>query len=154
MVAADTERRARAGELAAEPYAFVLVHDNEADAWTVTVLELPGVISEGATPGEAIANGRGALEEMIDYRLERGREIPEPFQTRDFSGRTELRLNPETHRRAVTLASNEGVSLNRWLSAAVATYAGAGSPMSTRSLSAPRLVAEEPGASREREPGT
>jgi len=144
-VATDTERRARATEFAARPYAFVLVNDAEADAWTVTVLELPGVISEGDTPDEAIAFGREALEEMLDYYLEQGRAIPEPFQTRQFSGRTELRLNPETHRRAVMLASNEGVSLNRWLSAAVASYSRAEPPPDrAAAASAPRLVAEAP----------
>ncbi len=148
-MATDTDRRARAAEFAAQPYAFVLVHDDEADAWTVTVLELPGVISEGDSPDEAIASGREALEEMLDYHLEQGRAIPEPFQTRQFSGRTELRLNPETHRRAVMLAANEGVSLNRWLSAAVATYVGSGGPPSAQPRSAPRLVAEDRGEYRE-----
>ncbi|MDA0352178.1 MAG: toxin-antitoxin system HicB family antitoxin [Chloroflexi bacterium] len=148
-MANDTERRSQAAELAALPYAFVLVHDADGGAWTVTVLEFPGVISEGDAPHEALANGREALEQMIDFLLEQGRPIPEPFQTREFSGRTELRLNPETHRRAVMLAANEGVSLNRWLSAAVAAYGGLGPPPPQPPPAAAaklRLVAEDPGS--------
>lgn len=135
---AETQRGA---ELARLPYAFTLV-EGEDKIWTVTVLEFPGVIAEGASPDEAIAEGREALGEMIDYYLEQGRAIADPFVTREFSGRTELRLPPELHRRAVMLAANEGVSLNRWLSAATAIYAGSVAAVPTVAHERPRLVAE------------
>jgi predicted HicB family RNase H-like nuclease len=110
--------------LAARPYTFTLVQDDESGVWTSAVLEFPGAISEGDSTDEAIAGVREALEVLIEIRLEDGIEIPEPFQTREFSGRTHIRMNPELHRRAVMLAMEQGVSLNRWLSQAVARSAG------------------------------
>ncbi len=137
-----TTEAKRGAELARRPYAFTLVQGDDG-IWTVTVLEFPGVIAEGDSPDEAIADGREALAEMIDYYLDEGRTIAEPFATREFSGRTELRLPPELHRRAVMMAANEGISLNRWLSAAAATYAGSVASAPPVVQQRPRLVAED-----------
>ena len=126
----DSFSEHRARELAARPYTFTLAQGEDA-VWTTQVMELPGVIAEGDTPDEAIAEGREALSGMIAYYIDEGRTVPEPFETREFSGRTELRLNPELHRRVVKLAAEQGVSLNRWLAAAVADAAGTGRQAAT-----------------------
>ena len=113
----------RAEAMAARPYAFV-VTQGEDGVYTVQVLELPGAISEGDTPDEALANGRDALAGVIAAMLDRGQAIPEPFELREFSGTTQLRMPPSLHARAVALARRDNVSLNRFLSAAVAHYIG------------------------------
>lgn len=68
---------------------------------------------------------RDALRDLAIVRLEDGIESPEPFETRDYSGRLQLRLPPGLHRRAAMLVAQEGVSLNRWPSAAVAAGSAA-----------------------------
>ncbi|MCY4455039.1 MAG: toxin-antitoxin system HicB family antitoxin [Chloroflexi bacterium] len=113
----------RADEFAARPYAFVLTRGQDG-VYTAQVLELPGAISEGDTPQEALTNGRDALATVIAAMLDRGQEIPEPFELREFSGTTQLRMPPSLHARAVALARRDNVSLNRFLSAAVAHYIG------------------------------
>ncbi len=113
----------RAAALAARPYAFSLTQGDDG-VYTVQVTELPGAISEGDTPGEAFANGRDALTGVIAAMLERGQEIPEPLAAREFSGTTQLRMPPSLHARAVALARRDNVSLNRFLTTAVAHYVG------------------------------
>ena len=113
----------RAEALAARPYAFVVTQGGDG-VYTAQVLELPGAISEGDTPDEALANGRDALAGVIAAMLDRGQAIPEPFESREFSGTTQLRMPPSLHARAVALARRDNVSLNRFLSAAVAHYIG------------------------------
>ena len=120
----DESTLAEADLIAARAYTFTLV-PNEDGVWTSGVLELPGVISEGDSPTEAIEMARDALREMAIVRLEDGLEIPEPFDSRDYSGKLQLRIPPGLHRRAAMLAAQEGVSLNRWLSNAVATNSSA-----------------------------
>jgi predicted HicB family RNase H-like nuclease len=115
-----TDLDPRAAELAHRPYTFTLIHDKESDTWTSAVLEVPGAISDGAGPNEAIEMVRETLELMIDHRLRSGDEVPEPFETREWSGEMRLRMTPELHRRVSALAAHESVSLNRWLSAAIA----------------------------------
>jgi hypothetical protein len=84
------------------------------------VLEVPGAIGEGDTPDEPVADVKNVLLAIIALSLDQGVTIPEPFDTRDFSGQLSLRLPPELHHRATVLAVTEGVSLNRCLFAAVA----------------------------------
>jgi predicted HicB family RNase H-like nuclease len=92
--------------------------------FTVQVRELPGAISEGDTADEALVAGRKALAGVIGVMLDRGQTIPEPDETREYSGTLQLRIPPSLHARATFLARDDGVSLNRFLSAAVATYVG------------------------------
>jgi predicted HicB family RNase H-like nuclease len=80
---------------------------------------------EGDTPGEAIEAVDDALTSVIEVLIEDGEDVPEPLYAREYSGRTQLRLPPTLHARAVMLAQAEGISLNRWLSDAVARAAGA-----------------------------
>lgn len=138
---ATTNLDPRAAQQADRPYTFTLIHDAESRSWTAAVLEVPGAISEGDDPNEAIEMAREALELVIDHHLRSGVEVPEPFETREWSGEMRLRMTPELHRRVSALAAQESVSLNRWLSAAVARESG--SAAVREHLSAGVRVAEE-----------
>ena len=121
-----------AAKLAARPCAFSLT-GGEDGVYTVQVLELPGTISEGDTLGEPLASGHDALTGVIAAMLERGQEIPEHLEIRDFSGTTQLRMPPSLHARAVALARRDNVSLNRFLTTAVAHYIGYSSAVTASS---------------------
>lgn len=121
----------QAKELAARPYTFTLFQYAPDDVWTSAVLEVPGAIDEGSDPTEAVSRAREALEAIIEVRLEDGLDIPEPLETKAFSGRLQLRLNPELHRLAAMRAAQENVSLNRWLSASVARSTGMAAPLAS-----------------------
>ena len=103
------------------PYHRVFFRDGELIG--AQVLELPGCFSSGETPDEAWENLEDAMEIWIESELEAGQRIPEPLDSQAFSGRVTLRLPPSVHHRAALLAELEGVSLNRLLSAAIASYA-------------------------------
>lgn len=90
------------------------------------VLEFPGCNGEGETLEEAWHDLDEALAGIVDVRLDTGEPIPQPLHLREYSGRMMLRIPPSLHARAVEAASIEGVSLNRWLSDAVAMAAGRG----------------------------
>ena len=81
----------RAEALAARPYAFTLTR-GEDGVYTVHVLELPGAISEGDTPDEALANGRDALAGVIAAMLDRGQA-----DSRAVRGARVLGDNPVAH---------------------------------------------------------
>lgn len=115
--------REQAARLATRPYKFTL-ELGEDGVWTSGVLEMPNVISEGDTPDEAIANVKEALRDIILLYLEDGQNIPEPFETREYSGQMYLRLSPDIHQRATMLAAERKMSLNRWLAAAIARETG------------------------------
>ncbi len=107
------------------PYARVLRKDEDG-TFAAEVLEFPGCLTSGDTADEAMANLDEAIEGWVETLLESGEDLPTPLSDREYSGRLTLRLLPSLHRQAATLAQSENVSLNRWLAAAIAHYAGMG----------------------------
>ena len=51
---------------------------NDGGGWMAEVPDLPGCMSDGETPVEALNNVQGAIEEWIDSERELGRSIPAP----------------------------------------------------------------------------
>ena len=62
---------------------------------------------------EALSGIRRLVAEVVADMKANGEEAPEPFATRDFSGRFIVRVLPEVHRKLVIQATEAGVSLNR-----------------------------------------
>ena len=108
------------------PYTRIVERGDDG-VFTSSVLEIPGVISEGDTPAEALENLEDAFHGVVESLLAHNEPIPEPYGEHEYSGRLQLRLTPAMHRRAALYAQRQGVSLNRILSDAVATYV-AGTP--------------------------
>ena len=72
----DQEILAKAQSIARRPYTFTLT-PNEGGVWTSGILEIPGVVSEGDDPAEAVAMARDALRELAIVCLEDGIAIPD-----------------------------------------------------------------------------
>lgn len=109
------------------PYAIELIYDaDEAGhrAWVAEVEELPGCISQGATPEEAVANVRNAMLGWISVALEDGRGIPEPRALGTYSGKFIVRVPSSLHADLVRTAAREGVSLNHLVSTTLARSLG------------------------------
>ncbi|HEY4026107.1 MAG TPA: toxin-antitoxin system HicB family antitoxin [Candidatus Dormibacteraeota bacterium] len=109
------------------PYAIVVVHDVDEDGnngWVAEVEELPGAISQGRTPEEAVERVREAMRDWIAIALEDGIAIPEPRATADFSGRFLVRVPASLHADLVRSADREGVSLNQFVAGALAGAVG------------------------------
>lgn len=109
------------------PYAIVVVHDVDEDGnagWVAEVEELPGAISQGQTPEEAVERVRDAMRDWIAVALEDGVAIPEPRAVLDFSGRFVVRVPASLHADLVRSADREGVSLNQFVTGALAGAVG------------------------------
>ena len=110
-------------EILARPYTRVVERGNDG-VYTASLMEIPGPISEGDSYAEALQNLDEGLPDLIEVMLERGAPIPLPVSQQKYSGRFQVRLTPSLHARAVMFAAREGVSLNRVLADAVASYVG------------------------------
>ena len=119
------------------PYTIALTFDRHEDGnegYVAEVLELPGCISQGDTPDDAVESVRNAMLGWISIGLEDGHDIPEPGRT--HSGKFQLRIPSGLHARLAREAEREGVSLNQFAAAALAGAVGwraesAGSPQGT-----------------------
>lgn len=105
------------------PYTIELTSDPEG-GWFVAIRELPGCMSQGDTPEEALAMIRDALEGWLAVALEDGMPIPEPRALDDFSGKFVVRVPRSLHRDLVKVAEFEGVSLNQYINVALARVVG------------------------------
>ncbi|NBW21240.1 MAG: type II toxin-antitoxin system HicB family antitoxin [Caulobacteraceae bacterium] len=70
-----------------------------------------------AAPEEALAGIRTLVQGCVRDMLAEGEPVPEPLAERRYSGEFKVRIPPEQHRRLVIEASEQGVSLNRLVSA-------------------------------------
>jgi len=96
-------------------YPVQLTHqcDDDDEYWIAEVLDLPGCVSDGATPDEAVENVEDAKHLWIETQIEDGLEVPEPTHTSGYSGKFLLRLPRTLHRRLAEQAKREDVSLNQ-----------------------------------------
>ena len=106
------------------PYHIRMVRDEaEGDptpVWVVWVDELPGCISQGDTPEEAAAMIYEAMEGWIEAGLDGDRAIPLPRPESTHSGKFQVRVPRSLHASLVDAAEAEGVSLNQFVTAALA----------------------------------
>ena len=95
------------------------------------VAELPDVVEYADTYEEAYAL---ALESIADLNVaakEQARDFPAPLPSRtleEHSGRVTLRMSKRLHMAASKLADRDGISLNSWVSEAIAIRVGACNP--------------------------
>ena len=94
----------------------------EGGGWLIVFPDLPGCMSDGEAPEEAIANGRDAVFAWIQAAREAGREIPRPGELP--SGKFIARIPRSLHVRLAARAKQEGVSMNALVSTFLAESLG------------------------------
>jgi|SRR5436189_1284767 len=105
------------------PYRIELIKDEE--GWFVSIPELPGCISQGETPEEALEMIRDAQRLWLQVALEDGDEIPQPAEMEhSFSGKFNVRVTKDLHRMLVHEAERQGVSLNLYVATTLARAVG------------------------------
>jgi predicted HicB family RNase H-like nuclease len=82
--------------------------------------EFPSLSWLAATPEAALKGIRKVVAQTVGDLQQSGEEVPVPFSDRRYSGRFMVRVPPEVHRELATRAAEEGVSLNRLVSAKLA----------------------------------
>jgi len=97
--------------------------DGEGPYWVARIVELPHCLIHGDTPEVAIAEIEEVKRDWIKSNLERGLKIPEPIQHK-HSGQISLRIPPSLHKGLADRAVVEGVSLNQYMTVALARSVG------------------------------
>lgn len=92
------------------PFEIHPLSKDEGGGYSIIFPDLPGCCSDGATPEEAITNGRDALESWLAVARECGDKAPLPFS--GVSGRFVQRVPRSLHAQLIARAKIEGVSLN------------------------------------------
>lgn len=101
------------------PYTRELIPEPEG-GWFIRIKELPGCMSQGETPEEALRMIEDAMRGWLEVSLEDGDLIPEPRPDEEYSGKFVVRVPKSLHRQLVEEAEHEGVSLNQFVNVALA----------------------------------
>jgi len=80
-------------------------------------LEFPSLSWLAKTPEAALRGIRGLVAECVADMRKNGEEPPSSLSDRSFSGRFLVRIPPQVHRSLALKAAEQGVSLNRLVSA-------------------------------------
>jgi antitoxin HicB len=113
------------------PYTIEMVPGLES-GWVVSIRELSGCISQGDSPQNAVDMIREAMCGWLEIALEDGLPIPEPRELEEYSGRFVVRVPRWLHRELARTSGQEGVSLNQFVSTALARAVGEYTPPPAR----------------------
>jgi predicted HicB family RNase H-like nuclease len=108
------------------PYHVTLVRDGDGEdgPWVAQVEELAGCASRAETAELAASGIQQAMSDWIREALHEGREVPEPKPVDEHSGRLLLRMPRTLHAELTRLAEREGISLNQFITDALASAVG------------------------------
>lgn len=97
--------------------------------WSVEDEEFVGLCAEfpslswlASTQDEAFSGILSVVADVVEDMISEDEPLPQPLADRTYSGKFIVRVPPEMHRALVTKAAEEGVSLNRLVSARLANY--------------------------------
>lgn len=89
--------------------------DDEADIFHGEVINTRDVITfQGKTVAQIKKSFHESINDYLDFCKKRGEEPEKPF-----SGKFNLRLDPELHRQVYITARQHNISLNQWISEAI-----------------------------------
>src|ERR1700676_523388 len=103
------------------PFTIRPLTEDEGTGFMIEHADLPGCVSDGDTPEEAIRQGHDAVKAYLLSCAKYGDPIPKPGAA---SGQWRQRVPRSLHARLVARARQEGVSLNTLVTAMIAEGLG------------------------------
>ena len=101
-------------------YTYRITWSAEDDEHVGHCAEFPSLSWLAATPEEALSGVRRLVRGCVADMRSSGEPVPEPIADRPYSGKFMVRVPPETHRALAVRAAEQGVSMNRLVSARLA----------------------------------
>lgn len=86
--------------------------------------DLPGCISQGDSPDEAVANLNDAREAWLRVSVEDGLPIAEPVKEESYSGRVSLRIPSYLHADLARISQRSSISLNQLMNNVLSEFVG------------------------------
>ncbi len=103
------------------PFAIRPLSEEDGGGFAIEYPDLPGCISDGETPEQALEHGRDAVKAYLLDCEKQGEPLPKPSAA---SGQWRQRVPRSLHARLVVKAREEGVSLNTLVTAMIAEGLG------------------------------
>jgi predicted HicB family RNase H-like nuclease len=99
----------------ADHYTYRLAWSVKDKEFIATVAEFPSLSWIADTREGALEGLTAVVEEVLQDMLAEGEEIPAPWDERTFSGKFNLRLGPDLHKRVALEAAERHESMNTYV---------------------------------------
>ena len=80
-------------------------------------IEFPSLSWLAPTPEDALSGIRKTVTKIVSDMRSNGEQIPKPLSEKSYSGEFRVRIPPDVHRTLAIQAAEQGISLNRLVSA-------------------------------------
>jgi predicted HicB family RNase H-like nuclease len=98
-------------------YTYRITRSKDDQEFVGLCLEFPSLSWLAKTPEAALKGIRRVVERAIQDMADNGESPPAPLSGKSYSGKFVVRIPPEVHRALAIKAAEEGISLNRLVSA-------------------------------------
>ncbi len=98
-------------------YAYRVIWSEEDGEHIGLCSEFPSLSWLDNSPEKALAGIQQTVKEVVEEMQSSGEKVPEPISERSYSGKFQIRIPAEVHRHLALEAAEQGVSLNRLISA-------------------------------------
>lgn len=99
--------------MSTEHYTYRVHWSAEDQEYVGTVAEFPSLSWLAGDLGEAFDGIRGVVADVVEDMVAGGEEPPVAIADKSYSGKFQVRIAPEAHRRLAIEAAEQRVSLNR-----------------------------------------
>lgn len=107
------------------PYAMIVKRDKRDNIYVARVEEFPGCVAHGETIQDTLKSLRENMRVWIQDCLDSGDPVPSPYEDTELpSGKWVQRVPRSLHLKLVHRAGKEGVSLNQFVTSALAEAVG------------------------------
>jgi predicted HicB family RNase H-like nuclease len=96
----------------AEEYSYNVAWSDSDGVFVARVTEFPSLAAHGSSQEKALREVRSVVGHVIEDMADEGDPLPAPLGKRSFSGRLNLRMPKDLHRRLALESELQGVSLN------------------------------------------
>ena len=95
-----------------EDYSYSVMWSEADAAFIGRVMEFPSLAAHGSTQEKALREIRIVVGYVLADMAENGETVPVPISKRSYSGKLNVRMSAELHRRLSIESESQGVSLN------------------------------------------
>jgi predicted HicB family RNase H-like nuclease len=99
----------------ADHYTYRLAWSVKGAEFVATVVEFPSLSWIAETREGALDGLTSMIEKVLQDMLTEGEEIPAPWDERTFSGKFNLRLGPDLHKKVALEAAERHESMNTYV---------------------------------------
>lgn len=97
-------------------YTYRVTWSEEDNEYVALCAEFPSLSYLSETHADALSNMLELIKDTVEDMTENNEPVPEPIADKDFSGKFMVRIPPAQHKNLVIQATEQGISLNRYVS--------------------------------------